>query len=321
METPSSTRRLTRSQAMAAAAANTTTFASKKFEESEKKAALKSRNGNEQERSALFDITNDSPIVGVAMGSLETPSSAMSKKRAIMNAVSKQLKTPGSGEALLRGQVKTLLQKVEEEAELSKLSVEYRPFLHLKGIVNNSPTGLFAPTPANTPHLSLSGNNGLPSSVVTASPVEEKFLIPQMVDGICDWKKEGEEMECMVTRTLFLDFSEKLESENKEKTRPGADDDDDDSSVWSIQVNASSIRDEEDYEDEEEEEECDEYYDEEDEEEEEICDGELVDEICEGISKMSVKFSGKHTRFVYNSDGELEGVVVEEKSAAASLCI
>nr|GLL19162.1 acidic leucine-rich nuclear phosphoprotein 32 family member A-like [Ipomoea trifida] len=238
METPSSTRRLTRSQAMAA-------VVSKKLEESEKKVA-KSRNGNEQERSALFDITNDSPIVGVAMGSLETPSSsAMSKKRAIMNAVSKQLKTPGSGEALLRGQVKTLLQKVEEEAEVSKLSVDYRPFLHLK-----SPTGLLAPTPANTPHLSLSGNNGLPSS-----PVEEEFLIPQMVDGICDWKKEGEDM---VTRTLFLDFSEKLESENKEKTRAG-------------------------------------------------------------IRKMSVKFSGKHTRFVYNSDGELEGVVVDEK--AASLCI
>nr|GME15233.1 acidic leucine-rich nuclear phosphoprotein 32 family member A-like [Ipomoea batatas] len=301
METPSSTRRLTRSQAMAAAAANTTTAVSKKFEESEKKAA-KSRNGNEQERSALFDITNDSPIVGVAMGSLETPSSsAMSKKRAIMNAVSKQLKTPGSGEALLRGQVKTLLQKVEEEAEVSKLSVDYRPFLHLK-----SPTGLLAPTPANTPHLSLSGNNGLPSS-----PVEEEFLIPQMVDGICDWKKEGEDM---VTRTLFLDFSEKLESENQEKTRAGVDDDDDDSSVWSIQVNASSIRDEEE---EEGEEECDEYYEEE--EEEEVCDGELVDELCEGISKMSVKFSGKHTRFVYNSDGELEGVVEEEK--AASLCI
>nr|GMC66138.1 acidic leucine-rich nuclear phosphoprotein 32 family member A-like [Ipomoea batatas] len=304
METPSSTRRLTRSQAMAAVVSTFPIGNSEKLEESEKKAAAKSRNGNEQERSALFDITNDSPIVGVAMGSLETPSSsAMSKKRAIMNAVSKQLKTPGSGEALLRGQVKTLLQKVEEEAEVSKLSLDYRPFLHLK-----SPTGLLAPTPANTPHLSLSGNNGLPSS-----PVEEEFLIPQMVDGICDWKKEGEDM---VTRTLFLDFSEKLESENQEKTRAGVDDDDDDSSVWSIQVNASSIRDEEE---EGEEEECDEYYEEEEEEEEEVCDGGLMDELCEGISKMSVKFSGKHTRFVYNSDGELEGVVVEEK--AASLCI
>lgn len=102
----------------------------------------------------------------------------MSKKRAIMNAQSKHLNTPGSGEALLRGQVKTLLQKVEEEAEFSKLCVEYRPFLHLKGVVNNSPTGLLAPTPANTPHLTLSGN-GLPS--ITPSPVEEKILISQVI--------------------------------------------------------------------------------------------------------------------------------------------
>lgn len=43
----------------------------------------------------------------------KTPLSSMSK------SFSQAKKTPGSGEALLRGQVKTLLQKVEEEeAEL-----------------------------------------------------------------------------------------------------------------------------------------------------------------------------------------------------------
>lgn len=48
----------------------------------------------------------------------KTPLSSMSK------SFSQAKKTPGSGEALLRGQVKTLLQKVEEEeAELvNKLS-------------------------------------------------------------------------------------------------------------------------------------------------------------------------------------------------------
>ena len=92
-------------------------------------------------------MTNDSPIVGVAMGSLETPLSSMAKKK------SNQFKmTPGSGEALLRGQVKTLLQKVEEEAELSKLSLEGRPFLHhVQGLIT-SPM-LLAPTPANTPQI------------------------------------------------------------------------------------------------------------------------------------------------------------------------
>ncbi|KAJ6413239.1 hypothetical protein OIU84_006103 [Salix udensis] len=178
-----------------------------------------------QDRSALIDITNDSPIVGLAMGSLETPSSSLAKQKnsRVKNNI---LNTPGSGEALLRGQVKTLLQKVEEEAELSKLSLENRPFLHLQGFVN-SPMGLLAPTPANTPQVpDLSGDD-----IVLALPViEEKLKICQ-------------------------------------------------------EVNA---------------------------EDEEAADvGGLLDELCEGISKISVKekvmakFEGKHTRFAYNSDDEI----------------
>lgn len=132
----------------------------------------------------LIDITNDSPIVGLAAGTLETPlSSIMKQSRSRAKST-----PPGSGEALLRGQVKTLLQKVEEEAELSKLSLESRPFVHLKGLVN-SPAGLLAPTPANTPQVSnLSGdivsvniNNGLSSEVPT--PVVEELLISQVELG------------------------------------------------------------------------------------------------------------------------------------------
>ena len=65
-------------------------------------------------KTVLLDITNDSPIIGLAK---KTPLSSMSK------SFSQAKKTPGSGEALLRGQVKSLLQKVEEEVELvNKLS-------------------------------------------------------------------------------------------------------------------------------------------------------------------------------------------------------
>ncbi|KAI3813609.1 hypothetical protein L1987_18337 [Smallanthus sonchifolius] len=86
METPtSSSRRITASQAL----------------------AMKSR-------SALIDITNDSPIVGLSIGNMKTPSSTFYKKTS----------TPGSGEALLRDQVKTLLQKVEEEAVIKKITFE-----------------------------------------------------------------------------------------------------------------------------------------------------------------------------------------------------
>jgi hypothetical protein len=72
------------------------------------------------------------------------------------------------------------MQRVEEEAELSKLSLESRSVLHFQGFVN-SPTGLLAPTPANTPQLSnLSGNinDGLAS--VVPSPVVEEQLISQV---------------------------------------------------------------------------------------------------------------------------------------------
>ncbi|KAK4346930.1 hypothetical protein RND71_033269 [Anisodus tanguticus] len=326
METPSSTRRVTRSQALAAAnSANKIPISTtKKIEESEKKTVAKSRQRTGKQ-SALVDITNDSPIVGLAMGNLETPSSEMSKKRT--NIQGKHLTTPGSGEALLRGQVKTLLQKVEEEAVLSKISLENRPFLHLKGIVN-SPMDLLAPTPANTPLMDFTANE-LPA--VTASPVEDTFVISQIINEMFEGENQGnlESGKSYVTRSLLLDFYEKSEVsesssvcssvltyqggeiESKEKTPS----DDDNTSMWSIQVNASTKDEEEDEEGglEEEEMEYDDNYD-------EIEEDRDVDELCEAISKIDVNeghnkvmaFEGKHTRFVYNSDDELEGA--EESS-------
>lgn len=114
-------------------------------------------------RSALIDLTN-SPIVGLASGNLETPSSAKGRECC----------TPGSGEAILRCQVKNLLQMVEEEAEIS---LEKRqPLFHVKGVVNSPMSLLIAP--ANTPLMDLSGNELLPP--VTASPVQDNFVISQV---------------------------------------------------------------------------------------------------------------------------------------------
>ncbi|KAL1569731.1 hypothetical protein AAHA92_01172 [Salvia divinorum] len=313
METPSSTRRLTRSQALPS---SSSVPLSRRIEGS------KSATKQQQDRSALIDITNDSPIVGLAMGSLKTPSSAFSKKR--VSSHGQFIRTPGSGEALLRGQVKTLLQKVEEEAELSKITIDKRPLFNLQGLIS-SPIDLVAPTPANTPQILNQngdcGSDALPSSVTT---ITEAFFIPQMMNnGVVDEEKQDSiEMESVITRSLFLDFSEKSDSsdcssvvtyqgvccEGREK---GSTDDEDDASVWSIQVNASSTRDDDEEEEEEEEEEevvqgCIE-------EEEEYClvvrDDWLIDDVCEGMSKISVgpKFEGKHIRFIYNSDGEIEG--------------
>ncbi|KAJ4964818.1 hypothetical protein NE237_016667 [Protea cynaroides] len=118
---------------------------SKKSEESEKKFLSRQRN-LKNERSALIDISNDSPIVELAGGSLESPLSFLKKRE-------RSKTSPGSGEAKLRGQVKTLLQKVEEEAELSKLSLEDSPFLHLPAVLVDSPSGLLAPTLLNKPRF------------------------------------------------------------------------------------------------------------------------------------------------------------------------
>ncbi|XP_041016616.1 bromodomain adjacent to zinc finger domain protein 2B-like [Juglans microcarpa x Juglans regia] len=344
METPSSTRRVTRSQALASHVNNDNNSSgipiSRKIEDSEM-GLSKSRQRKvkqQEDRSALIDITNDSPIVGLAMGSLETPSSATAKQRSSRA----NNKTPGTGEALLRGQVKTLLQRVEEEAELSKISLESRPFLHLKGFVN-SPAGLLAPTPANTPQISsLSSNNGDLASAVP-SPVVEEQLISQVISNIFDGKKQEslETEKILITRSLLLDFSEKSENnsdssecpsgltyqagggESYDKEKSCAEDDD--ASVWSIQVNAST------HDEDEEEGEEKNYYDEEeddeiDQEEGDEDDGGLVDELCEGINnifvngsnekKIAPKFEGKHTRFVYDSEDELVGA--EEECAKKS---
>lgn len=111
------------------------------------------------------------------MGSLKTPSSAFSKKR-----VSNQgqfTRTPGSGEALLRGQVKTLLQKVEEEAELSKITLENRPLFNLQGLID-SPINVLAPTPANTPQIFNLGGDCASDGFPSVTPVTETFFIPQV---------------------------------------------------------------------------------------------------------------------------------------------
>ncbi|XP_030523854.1 uncharacterized protein LOC115736338 isoform X2 [Rhodamnia argentea] len=331
METPSSNRRVTRSQTAASNSKNLPI--SRKLEDSD----LRQRtNGKQQqERSALIDITNDSPIVGVAAGnSLRTPCSSIANKRS-----NRAKSTPGSGEALLRGQVKILLQKVEEEAVLSRISMGSRPLLRLQGLVN-SPMGLLAPTPANTPQvLSLSDDGSMNNGLVTSTALVdvEEQLISQVASDIFDEREQEslESQKSIITRSLLLDFSEKSElsdssecssvltclggpegeSGSKEKSLTT---DDGNASVWSIQVNASAHGEDEDEgafiegEGEGEEKEEEDEYEEED--------GSLVDELCRGVSKMWVSsekkmpdFAGSHTRFVYNSDDEIVG---EEKEGS-----
>ncbi|PIA57267.1 hypothetical protein AQUCO_00600183v1 [Aquilegia coerulea] len=300
METPSSMRRITRSQSKVCSINNNSTSIplSKKSEQRTMKV----------DRSALFDITNDSPIVGLAMDSntIGTPSSLIKMRN-------QPKKTPGSGEALLRGQVKILLQKVEEDCEIFKLSnSEKGPLLGLKGITAFSPSGILAPTPTNTPQvLNLSdingmNGNGLGCEKISILQVKEESEIHQdemvMEDESKLQQPSLESQKSDITRALLFDFSD-FSSYSSVLSEGGVcqekSTEEDDASVWSIQVNTST-RDEDDEQEKIEEEEVDHE------------DEGLVDELCDGLSKIFVQkkplpdFEGKHTRFVYNSDGEIE---------------
>ncbi|KAL9328222.1 hypothetical protein ACSQ67_003225 [Phaseolus vulgaris] len=234
--------------------------------------ASKSR-GQEWDPSALIDITNDSPIVGLANGViLDTP---LTKQRG-----SRMKNTPGSGEDLLRGQVKTLLLKVEEEVEVSMFSLES--------------SELLAPMPMN-----LSG-----LSSVTPSHVSQQPVVPQVVN-----QENFESEKSVISRALLLDFSDKSPDSNSPEERfsdlvSSSFTEDDDGSIWSMQANAS-IHDEE-------EEKIGE------DKEDYIEDIEGLCEVLNKINmneRIPPKFEGKHTRFVYDSDDEIVKEEVEENCA------
>lgn len=200
--------------------------------------------------------------------------------------------------------------------------------------MSRSPAQLLAPTPANTPQLGVEsaaarGESLLSDGIKMAMPCvleeEEPLHKLQVIDA-------------PPNRALVFDDSPEKSDPCTEESVASSSltfhaPDDDSSSVWSIQVNVSSDKDEsefghqatmgelEEYYTEEELEE--EYYTEEEEdwqeEDDDDDDDECFDELCEGVSKMTVldgeeekkkkvglpAFEGRHTRFVYNSDDEI----------------
>ncbi|GLJ24224.1 hypothetical protein SUGI_0461930 [Cryptomeria japonica] len=303
-----------------------------------------------RDRRALVDVTNDSPIAGLALdrgdGS-ETPVSNI-KFRPPRESVQQ---TPGTGEALLRYQVKSLLQRVDKPAP------SLRTLSHLNGLLA-SPNRLLAPTPANTPDsaVAFASNSSLSrtsdstialyvdlgmSSPGSESKIESSvnvsgFTLTKVIDPI--ESPQDTSPEKPTTRALLFDSPEKeieasisspssvISSEDSQKMRIMEDDN---VSEWSVQVNISSpgsnqtddyaqieieLEDQVDYS-----ETVNNEVDEEDDEQKdgEVLDDEQCDELCRGLNKVSVHdnggipaFAGKHSRFVYNSDDELESEVV-----------
>ncbi|KAH9611579.1 hypothetical protein KSS87_004436 [Heliosperma pusillum] len=251
---------------------------------------------------------------------METPSSTTRITRSQTKALLSNTTNIPSREALLRGQVKNLLQQVEEAAEISKfLSFDAVSGLHGLKAFLNSPAGLRAPTPANTPQV-LNFNSALDEfdslESVIESPIEDQLTVSKvMIDG----KGSECEKDMTISRSLFMDFSEKsecssdcssvmtfqgseetLEKKSLMKSALKNDDyeeEDDAASTWSVQVNAS-IRDED-----------------EDGEEETKSEVLQLEELCERIKNIGMNdydnnddeclVRGKLIRFVYDSDDEL----------------
>ncbi|CAL4924012.1 unnamed protein product [Urochloa decumbens] len=348
METPLSTRRITRSLAAAAAAsaqksAAAGTDSAAPFSRA-KNAAAATMEPQQPPRGALHDITNDSPIVGLAAGALhgadKTPASTAAKTRRRAPRG-----TPGSGEALLRGQVKALLHKVEEEQGCAApaAGIVVRPAARIQALlgISRSPAQLLAPTPANTPQIGAipaTAREGLlmPDGVPVCVLEEEELLLPklQIIAASLPPPQPEENLgECQLNRALVFDDSPEksdasngsavslLESSTDSNMNKPSSPEDDSSSAWSIQVHASSEKGEEEMGVED----LGEYT--EDEEWEEDSDDDCFDDLCEEMSKMTVvdeeerkaglpQYEGKHTRFIYNSDDEIEREEVADAAEA-----
>ncbi|XP_062204958.1 uncharacterized protein LOC133907003 [Phragmites australis] len=341
METPLSTRRITRSLAAPSAQKSA--------------AAHFSRAKNP---AALHDITNDSPIVGLHD---KTPASTAAKNRRRAGAAPRR--TPGSGEALLRGQVKALLHKLQEEEQGCAAAAIVRPacIQALLG-VSRSPAQLLSPTPANTPQIGpvSAVREGLlmpdGSTLMPCVLENEESLLPKLqviAASLPVPPPEDNLGECQLNHALVFDESPgKSDASNGSAVSSSlslqdsisgsymdksSSPEDDSSSAWSIQVHASSEKgDEEDLaveelgeHTEEDEEELGEHTEEE-EERWEDSDDDCFDDLCEDMSRMTVfddeenaglpQFEGWHTRFIYNSDDEIEREeVVDAAEARAEL--
>jgi len=319
METPSSERQLSRASAFGSV-----------------NSAIKPGKGSAtrvsgSRRRPLLDLTNDSPIAGLALDKddePETPTPIILRRH-----FPDSLQTPGTGESLLRHQVRSLLQMVE--ADTLKPASKLRNLCHLNGYIP-SPSRLLAPTPLNTPDSAglsnpiETGNYGLLSNESdqtiesrkesSVNYSEERTPCPEVIDAV---ELNATSPEKAIPRTLLFDSTEETDAEasiaspssvvSSEDGQKLRNLEDDDVSEWSMQVNISSPRPEQadDYAlgENEGDAQDDEFSEKEVDEDDEEC-----EELCQELSSVHLEeippFAGKHTRFVYNSDDDLEGIEV-----------
>ncbi|GLJ46957.1 hypothetical protein SUGI_0990970 [Cryptomeria japonica] len=252
-------------------------------------------------RQVLLDMTNDSPNSGLdRVNGIETPASKIK-----CHPHSESVQTPGPGEALLHHDAKSIVQRVESNCIKPGFSLR-TPLSHIDGY-QASPSRLLAPTPANTPESA------------TTTHVANNSSLSRKLDQTIGLSKD------LGVSSLRPEFKD--ESSGSLSNTPLADKGREAS--FSSPISVDEAREENkveeqgnNYHETENIEDGNEYNEQ---EEGETIEDDECEELCQGLNKVSVHdnggplegipaFAGKHTRFVYNSDDEIEG---EEVASAA----
>ncbi|CAM6027182.1 unnamed protein product [Sphagnum balticum] len=280
-------------------------------------------------RKPLADRTNDSPIYGLTPCGNRTgggrKSSPIYERTPISKLRSFKSCTPGTpGEEILRSQVQSMLEKVKANEQSMGDALQYYSPLFSSSSAGGSmshsqyhtPATSFPTVNSQSPVFPLSTKfqeEALQAQTDMWSPVksnpelqmEQPLVLATSKDKTCG----SEEQEQEDGELLPLDMQLLYMFGKAAAAAPASDSDACDASSLDLDETTTNEEYQEyegNYEADEEEEEGGEY-----------------EELCRGISHISMRdsrdgfgpppFAGRHTRFHYNSEGEIDSVQVDEE--------
>ncbi|CAM6049345.1 unnamed protein product [Sphagnum compactum] len=275
-------------------------------------------------RKPLADRTNDSPIYGLTPCGNKTgggrKSSPIYERTPISKLRSFKSCTPGTpGEEILRSQVQSMLEKVKANEQSTGDALQYYSPLFSSSSAGGSMSQSQYYTPATSFPIVDSQSPVFPLSTKFQEEglqaQTDIFDVRQVITRMEDEKPEakGEDEEGCDGEADTDGVSDQTELPNLWKQRGGRSVKITEGSVKMVNVASQETTTNEEYQ------EYEGNYEVDEEEEE----GGEYEELCRGISHISMRdsrdrfgpppFAGRHTRFHYNSEGEIDSVQVDEE--------
>ncbi|CAK9227470.1 unnamed protein product [Sphagnum troendelagicum] len=259
-------------------------------------------------RKPLADRTNDSPIFGLTPCGNKIgggrKSSPIYERTPISKLRSFKSCTPGTpGEEILRSQVNLDVLKAVEKVSISLGSLRPVCSLYSQFLILQSPSP------------ELLNLDGLLQPVLSAESLALHFDVQQVITRMEDEKPEakGEDEEGCDGEADTDGVSDQTELPNLWKQRGGRSVKITEGSMKMVNAASQETTTNDEYQ------EYEGNYEADEEEEE----GGEYEELCRGISHISMRdsrdgfgpppFAGRHTRFHYNSEGEIDSVQVDEE--------